>query len=424
MKSILIKNANIVLKDKTVLGNVLLEDGIISKIGTFEASANIEIDAKENYLFSGFLDMHTHLREPGYEYKEDIKSGTKAAVKGGFTAVCCMPNTNPFIDNNVVVNYIINRALEENNCKVYPIGCITKGQNGLELAEMGLMKNAGAIAFSDDGKPVQNSNTMRLALEYAKTFNALLINHCEDLNLSDEGVANEGYNSGVIGLKGISKATEEIMVARDLLLAKTFDSKIHLAHISTKGSVELIRLAKKNGVKVTCETCPHYFSLTDDAIINYDTNAKVNPPLREKADITAIIQGLKDGTIDAIVTDHAPHGSVDKNVEFNNAANGISGLETAFSLSYTNLVKAEHITIEKLNELLSLNPAKILGLKAGIQEGYPADLTMVSLNEEITVDSKTFISKGKNTPFNGQKLFGNVLCTIVDGVVKYDKDKI
>lgn len=422
MKSILIKNANIVLKNKTVLGGILIENGVISKIGQFEGGGDIEINAKENYVLSGFIDMHTHLREPGLEHKEDIKTGTKAALKGGFTAICCMPNTNPFIDNNVVVNYIINRAIEENNCKVYPIGCITKGQSGLELAEIGIMQKAGAIAFSDDGKPVESSNIMKLALSYAKTFDALLISHCEDLNLADDGVVSEGFNASISGLKGISKAAEEIMVARDILLAKTLDTKIHLAHISTKGSVEIIRLAKKAGIKVTCETCPHYFSITDDAILTYDTNAKVNPPLREKADVSAIIKGLQDGTIDAIATDHAPHSVNDKNVEFNYAANGISGLETAFSLSYTNLVKANHITLEKLSELLSFKPAKILGLKTGIEEGLPADLTIVSLENEYTIDSNNFVSKGKNTPFNGQKVYGEVLYTIVDGVIKYSKE--
>jgi len=425
MKSILIKNCSIVLSDKIILGNILIKDGLIENVGVFDVEkdkADLVIDACGHHVLNGFVDMHTHLREPGYEYKEDILSGTKAALKGGYTTVCCMPNTNPFIDNHIVLSYIKERAKAANNCRVYPIGCITKNQGGTELCEMGLMQKAGAIAFSDDGKCVESANMMKLSMQYAKTFDALIISHCEDLSLSEDGQINEGYNSSVCGLQGIPNAAEEIIVAREIILAKSLNTKVHLAHISTKESVELIRRAKKDGVKVTCETCPHYFSLTDDAVVNYDANAKVNPPLRQKADVDAIIKGIIDGTIDAIATDHAPHSINDKNVEFNSAAFGISGLETAFNLSYTNLVKAKHITLEKLNALLSLNPAKILGLNVPeISKGSVADLTIVSVDKENVVDVNGFISKGKNSPFDGFKGFGDILYTIVGGHIKYEK---
>ena len=288
--------------------------------------------------------MHVHLREPGYEYKETILSGTRAAVKGGFTAVACMPNTNPVADNETVVTYILSQAQKAGYAKVYPIACIAKGQQGEDITEFGRLKEAGAVAFSDDGRPVMDSGIMRLALQYGKGFDALMISHSEDLTLLNGGVMNEGDTATAIGLKGITRAAEEVMQSRDIILARTYDARVHLAHISTKGAVELVRRAKAEGVKVTAETAPHYFTADDTWVIGYDTNTKVNPPLRTKEDVAAIKAGLADGTIDAIATDHAPHHEDEKNVEYDIAANGISGIESSLPLSL-NLVREGVISV-------------------------------------------------------------------------------
>lgn len=384
-----------------------------------------EIEADGLVAMPGLVDMHCHLREPGFEYKEDIESGTKAAVRGGFTSVACMPNTMPPADSASVVGYIADKARRLGLCNVHPIGCITKGQKGDELAEFGELKSAGAIAFSDDGFPVENPLVMRNALLYAKSHGALIISHCEDRRLSDEGCANEDYNATIAGLKGIPAAAEEVMVARDIILAESLNARIHIAHVSTRGSVELIRQAKKRGVKLTCETCPHYFAADDSYILDYNANAKVNPPLRGKEDVLAIIEGIKDGTIDAIATDHAPHHADEKNVEFCNAANGISGFETAFSLSFTHLVKAGHITLERLCGLMSYNPAAILGLETGeIKVGSRADIILADLNYKHVIDSSKFLSKGKNTPFDGQEVYGDVMYTINGGRIVFAEGKI
>ena len=366
--------------------------------------------------------MHVHLREPGFEGKEDIESGSKASVAGGFTQVCCMPNTNPVCDNAVVVSYIKYRQSQVNLCKINPIGAITHGQEGKAMADIGKMKEAGAVALSDDGKSVMDSNVMRLAMEYANGFNLKCLCHCEDANLVDGGVVNEGYNSTLTGLKGSLRAAEDIMISREIALSESLDIPVHICHVSTYSGVQLIRDAKKRGVKVTAETCPHYFSLTDDIITSFNTNTKVNPPIREEKDRLAIIEGLKDGTIDCIVTDHAPHAVKDKQVEYNLAAFGISGIETSFPLSYTYLVKGGHLNLCQLMDKMSYNPSNILSLNGGeLKEGKVADITIVDLNEKFTIDSKKFISKGKNTPFDGFEVYGRVLCTIVDGVVKYKK---
>lgn len=418
----LIKNGTLVLRDGEKKADILIEDGKISKI-----SANIKadckvIDASGKHVLPGFIDMHVHLREPGFEGKEDIESGSKAAVAGGFTQVCCMPNTNPVCDNAVVVSYIKYRQQQVNLCKINPIGAITRGQEGKAMSDIGKMKEAGAVAISDDGKSVADSNVMRLAMEYANGFGIKCLCHCEDANLVDGGVVNEGYNSTLTGLKGSLRAAEDIMIAREIALSESLGIPVHICHVSTYSGVEIIRSAKKRGVKVTAETCPHYFILTDDIITSFDTNTKVNPPVREDKDRKAIIKGLKDGTLDCIVTDHAPHSLKDKQVEYNLAAFGISGIETSFPLSYTYLVKTGQLTLSRLMDLMSYNPATVLNLGGGeLKEGAPADITVVDLNEKYVIDSKKFISKGKNTPFNGFEVYGKIICTLVDGVVKYAK---
>ena len=422
MERILLKGGAVVLSERTREADLLIEDGKIAAIAPDISAEDAKVyNISGLTVMAGFTDMHTHLREPGFEHKEDVESGTRAAVKGGFTAVCCMPNTNPVIDSAPLVRYLKLRGKECNLAKVYPIGCITKGQKGAELAEMGKMLEAGAVAFSDDGCPVENANTMRLALEYAKGFDALLISHCEEKTLAD-GWVNEGTSATLAGLKGISRAAEEVMVAREILLADALKTKVHIAHISTEGSVALVRWAKERGVAVTAETCPHYFSADDSMILTFDTNTKVNPPLRTQADVEAIIEGLRDGTIDVIATDHAPHHVTDKQVEYQYAANGISGLETAFSLAYTHLVKEGRITLQRLSELMSRQPNRILKLGSGVIKPHaPADITVVDLNAEYTIDPAEFVSKGKNTPFCGADVFGRVKMTFVDGDLKYSE---
>ncbi len=417
---LLIKNATLVLKDGERKADLLIENGRISKIGSDLSCEGKVIDATGKHVLAGLIDMHVHLREPGFEGKEDIESGSKAAVAGGFTQICCMPNTNPVCDNAVVVSYIKNRAQQVGLLKVHPIGSITKGEEGAALSETGKMKEAGAVAISDDGKSVMDSNIMRLAMEYASGFGIKCLCHCEDINLVDGGVVNEGYNSTLTGFKGSLRAAEDIMIARDICLAESLGVPIHICHVSTYSGVEIIRSAKSRGVEVTAETCPHYFALTDDIITTFDTNTKVNPPVREERDRLAIIEGLKDGTLDCIVTDHAPHSAKDKAVEYNLAAFGMSGLETSFALSYTYLVKSGKIPLVKLSKLMSANPAQILDLDGGeIKEGAVADLTVVDLNKKWTVNGEKFLSKGKNTPFNGYEVYGSVEYTIVDGAVKY-----
>lgn len=414
---LLIKNVKISgeLKDMLIMGN------IVSKIGTnLVSNAKVqELDGNGATLLPAFVDMHTHLREPGFEYKEDILSGASAAVAGGFSAICPMPNTNPITDNPYIVNYIVGRAKEVALARVYPIGSITKGLKGEEISEMARMKAQGAIAFSDDGCPVSNAMTMRLGMEYAKGADMFVISHCEEKSLAN-GYANEGANATKAGLKGISRVAEEAMVAREILLADSLDARVHIAHVSTRNSVDLVRWAKKKGIKVTCETCPHYIVATDELILTYDTNAKVNPPLREESDRQAIIEGLLDGTIDCIATDHAPHHVSEKDVEFSKAANGISGLESAFSLCYTYLVKSGLMTIERLSELMTENPAKILGIPYGeVKEDGYCDFTLVNIDEQYKIDSSKWYSKGKNTPFNGYEVYGKVKATIVGGKLVY-----
>ncbi len=423
------KNADIVLKDGVIRGDLRIEDGRIAAIGTdFSGEA---LDCTGLTVFPGLIDMHVHLREPGFERKEDIESGSRAAVKGGFTQICCMPNTDPVTDNKVVVTYIKARAKEVGLCKVHPIGAITKGQKGEELSAIGGMKAAGAVALSEDGKSVLNTKLMASAMLYANDFGLKCLCHCEDPSLVDGGVVHEGYYSTRTGLKGSIRAAEDIMIAREICLAESLDLPVHICHVSTYSGVQLIREAKARGVKVTAETCPHYFTLTDEAIKDFDTNSKVNPPLREEKDRLAVLAGLKDGTIDCIVTDHAPHHRDDKHVEYDLAAFGISGLETSFALSYTALVgrktcrkrREDDFSLVDLAEKMSLNPARILGLAGGaIEVGAPADLTIADLGAEWTIDPEKFVSKGKNTPFAGRSVFGKIRYTVVDGAIKYREE--
>lgn len=423
MSKLLIKGGTAVLPEGEKVCDILVDgDKIVRIAGNVEDKAAKVIDAKGLHVFPGLIDMHVHLREPGFEYKEDIASGSAAAVRGGFTQVCCMPNTQPVCDNAAVVGYIIARAKEVGLCKVRPIGAITKGEQGETLAEIGKMKEAGAVALSDDGKPVPSARMMRLGMEYASDFGLVCLSHCEDKSLADGGCVNEGYNSTLAGLKGIPRAAEEVMIAREIILAETLGKRVHICHVSTKGGVRLLRDAKARGVAVTAETCPHYFALTDDIILSYDANTKVNPPVREAEDVEAIKEGLKDGTLDCIVTDHAPHHADEKNVEYDLAAFGISGIETSFSLSYTHLVKGGVLTLGQLAERMSGAPARILGLEGGaLKEGGVADIMLADLNEKYVIDSRKFVSKGKNTPFNGSEVYGRVKATIVDGKVRFSE---
>jgi len=421
--TILIKNGLVVDPSQNIEGvkDVLIKgrkiEGIYPKGKAPEAEK--VIDASKCLVIPGLVDIHTHLREPGFEYKETIRTGTLSAVRGGFTTVCCMPNTDPVNDNVAVTELILDKAKKEGSCTVHPIGAITTGSKSEELTELEALIRAGCIAFTDDGRPVTNSQIMRYALEYSKIFDVPIISHCEDLKLSEGGVMNEGFVSTIVGLQGIPRAAEETMVARDLSLCELTGGKLHIAHVSTAGSVNLIRNAKARGVNVTAETCPHYFNLTDEAIISYDTNLKVNPPIRTVDDVDAIKEGLKDGTIDIIATDHAPHHYDDKQREFDSAAFGISGLETAFSLSY-HLVKHELIDLKQLINLMCVKPSKLMGLKKGtLSPGADADIAVIDPDKVYKVDSHKFLSKGKNSPFHRWTLTGSIEKTISMGKV-YD----
>lgn len=376
------------------------------------------VDACGKIVLPGLIDMHVHLREPGFEGKEDIESGTVAAAAGGFTAVACMPNTEPVMDNDSIVASVVHKAAMRGHVRVYPIGAVTKGRAGKELAEMGEMLRAGAVAFSDDGTAVSTSEVMRCALEYLTAFGAALIEHPEDLTLSEGGQMNRGLNSTMAGFRGIPNEAEEIIVARDIALAGLTSGRLHLTHISTAGSLELIRRAKSRGLRVTCDVTPHHLLLTDDSVLEsgYDTNTKVNPPLRSKADVQAMQQGLIDGSIDAIATDHAPHGLDDKWVEYDYAQPGISGLETAVGLVVDKFVRPGHISWARMAEAMSLAPAKILSVPGGVlRKGCVADISIIDPNSEFSVDSRLFKSKGKNTPFQGWRLGGMPWMTIVGG---------
>jgi dihydroorotase len=403
------------------LADIYIRDGVIKSVrkvgGKFKAKQTI--DAKGTLVVPGLIDMHTHLREPGREDEETIYSGSCAAVAGGFTSICCMPNTQPPIDNQETVKFIHQRAAAA-KCRIHCIGCVTKGQKGEELTEIHDLVQAGVVAISDDGLPVANSQVMRNALEYSRMFDLPVISHCEEPNLSADGVMHEGFVSTELGMAGIPSISEEIMVARDIKLAEFTRARVHIAHVSTEGSVELIRQAKKKGIKVTCEAAPHHFTLTHEIIRTFDTNTKVNPPLRTQKDVEAIKKGLKDGTIDCIATDHAPHSIEEKEVEFDFAPPGLVGLETALGLVVTELISRRILSWSQAIAKLTLNPARILNLGEGrIRANSPADVTIIDPKASWTVDPSSFQSKSKNSPFGGRKLQGKIVCTIVGGNVVY-----
>ncbi len=420
---ILIKHGTIITRDKTETNrDILIENGRISRIGEgINEAADQVIDATGLAVLPGLVDAHCHLRDPGYEYKEDIRTGSMSAAKGGFTSIACMPNTNPVIDNESIVRTIMDKASREGVVNIYPIGAITKGLEGNELSEMGSMKEAGIVAVSDDGRPVMQASVMKKALIYANGFGLTVISHCEDLNLAEGGSMNEGETCTRLGLHGIPSAAEDVMVSREIILSEYTGMPVHIAHVSTRGSVEMIRQAKKRGVRVTAETCPHYFTLTEKACEGYNTNAKMNPPLRTQEDVDAVIEGLRDGTIDIIATDHAPHHFDEKNVEFELAPNGIVGFETALPLALTYLVKPGILTMNQLVDKMSAKPAEILKINKGdIRTGADADLVLVNLNEEYIIDPDEFLCKSKNTPFGGFRVYGRVKYTFVGGKIVYN----
>ncbi|MDL2225355.1 dihydroorotase [Eubacteriales bacterium OttesenSCG-928-M02] len=397
--------------------DILLEDGRISAMGEgLPADGAQVVDAAGKLVFPGLIDMHCHLRDPGQEYKEGLESGTKSAAMGGFTQVACMPNTDPVIDSEAIVKELIDRANDLGYAKVHPIATVTKGMKGKEITEFGFLTEAGAVAFSDDGLPVGDAMVMKNALTYALNFDSLIIGHEEEMRLSAGGVMNEGVVSTMLGLPGITRAAEESMIARDIALAEATGGKVHIAHVSTDLGVALIRFAKERGVRITAETCPHYFCLTEEAILGFDTNAKINPPLRTEKDRQAVIQGLVDGTLDAIVTDHAPHHIDDKDVEFENAANGMSGFETALSLTQMYLVEPGHLGWGDVVRRTSLYPARILKLIGGeLAEGLPADVVVYDPTYTWMVTAERLYTKGKNTPLLGKKMQGRVYAGFCNG---------
>jgi len=402
--------------------DVLVAEGKIKEVGKGLKAAGTEtVDAKGMLVVPGLIDMHVHLRDPGLEYKEDIASGTRAAAAGGFTSIACMPNCKPVNDNKTVTAYILDKARKEGVVNVFPIGAITQGSKGEAMAEMGELKEAGCVAVSDDGHPVANAELMRRSLEYARGMGIMVISHAEEKALVGEGVMNEGFTSTELGLKGIPRVAEDIATARDVFLAEYTASPVHIAHVSTEGSVRIVREAKARGVKVTCETAPHYFSLTDDAVRGYNTNAKMNSPLREAGDVAAVKIGLADGTIDAIATDHAPHHLDEKESEFNLALNGIIGLETSLSLSLK-LVEEGVLDLGTLVGKMSCSPAKILGIERGtLNAGAAADITVIDPDREWVVTEEGLASKSKNSPWLGEKMKGCAAYTIVGGKIVYKR---
>ena len=439
MKPILIKSGRIVDPAQGIdrVSDLLLKNGTVSDIGHDLSVPNSTqvIHADGHVVSPGFIDLHCHLRDPGFEYKETIATGTAAAVRGGFTTVCAMPNTNPVADTRSVFEYVRNTSRELGSARVLPIGCITKGSKGLELSEMGELADAGAIGFSDDGLPVVSPSVMRQALSYSSTLGLPVINHCEVPELAAEGTMNDGWIATRLGLVGIPNSAEDVMVARDIKLTELTGGRLHIPHASTAGTIELVRDAKKRGLPVTCEVTPHHLTLTDAAVLGfgchgdvfksltaqaYDTSAKVAPPLRSGTDRQAMVDALCDGTIDLIATDHAPHGSIDKLCSFGEAANGISVLETALG-SLMSLVHSDDVTLPTMIKSLTSTPAAFLGMNLGtLRKGYPADVTIVDTDSDWIVDPEDFASKGKNTPLSGMSLKGKVLMTIFGGRIVYE----
>ena len=400
--------------------DILIDDGTILKVcENITDKADRVIDGMGKLVvFPGLVDMHVHLREPGFTHKEDVITGTNSAKAGGFTAVACMPNTKPSIDNADTVSYILDKA-KNTGVKVYPVGCITKGMNGGELCDYDELKNAGVIAISDDGRPVENAELMRQALELSNSNGLCVISHCEDLNIINGGIMNKGEVSEKLGVKGMDRASEDYITAREIALAMSCDAHIHIAHVSTEGSVNIIRAAKKDGVRVTCETCPHYFTYTDEKLLSQDADYRMNPPLRTEKDRIAIEKAVLDGTIDCIVTDHAPHAKEEK-ADFFKAPNGVVGLETSLAVTLTQLYHTGKCDLMKICEIMSENPRKVLGVEAvSIKEGSDADLTIFDADIEWEVVPEELHSKSKNTVFKGEKLKGKTVFTISEGKIVF-----
>jgi dihydroorotase len=428
VKPIVIKNGRVVDPSGKIDGiyDISIAGGKITSLSNSgesegEGSGSDVIDATGNLVIPGLIDIHVHLREPGHEYKETIASGAMAAVAGGFTTIACMANTDPVNDNGSVTRYILAKAGLANLVNLLPIGAATKGLRGEALAEIGELSDAGCVAISDDGMPVADGSLMRKVFEYARTFNLPVITHCEEPAIVGDGVMNEGITSTRLGLMGIPNAAEDAMVSRDITLAELTGGRLHIAHISTRDAVEMVRRAKERGLRVTAEVTPHHLTLTDDAVKGYDTNAKMNPPLRGEHDREAVIQGLKDGTIDCVATDHAPHSTIEKDIEFDRAANGIVGLETALPLVLS-LVEKDILTLSQAIERMTAGPASVLGFDKGtLQVGADADITIIDTAREWVVEANRFHSKGRNTPFEGWKMKGRVMKTIVGGRVVYSE---
>ena len=404
------------------IADLLIEEGRVRSIdepgsaGIAPAPGFEVFDASGLIVAPGFIDLHVHLREPGEEYKETIASGAAAAVAGGFTSICAMPNTKPVNDNASVTRFIIDKAREAGLARVYPVGAITRESKGEELAEMGEMKAAGAVAVSDDGRPVMNGQVMRHAMEYARDHGLVVVDHCQDLQLAASGVMHEGRYSTLLGLRGMSSAAEESHVARDIMLAELTGARVHIAHISTASSVDLVRRAKRKGIALTCEVAPHHLALTDAAVIGFDTNTKMSPPLRSEGDRAALIEGVRDGTIDALATDHAPHHSDEKMLEYDRAPSGVVGLETALGVAITVLHHSAGVSLSRIVEMLSISPAKAFSIPGGtLAMGSAADVTIFDPQHEWTVDPRSFKSKSRNTPFAGWKLRGQVSATFIQG---------
>ena len=433
MKPLLIQGGHIIDPSQGIdeIGSLVITNGKISWLGKGETALPQPgydvLNAQGLIVCPGFVDLHCHLRQPGFEEKETIATGSQAAARGGFTTICCMPNTNPPLDNPATIDYVKSTAASGGVVRILPIGCISKSRMGAELAPMAELASAGVIAFSDDGKPVLNSNLMRQALDHSRVLGLPIIDHSEDTFLTKGGLMNEGIISTKLGLQGIPAAAEEIIIARDLILAHLTEARLHIAHVSTEGSVELIRRAKEKGTKVTAEVTPHHLTLTEEKVIGYNTNAKVNPPLRTKRDTQALLQGLKENVIDAIATDHAPHTEADKLVDFAVAPFGISGFETALG-SLLSLVHNGQLTLNTLISKLTYEPSKIIGDKYGklgsLEVGVPADVTIFDPDMEWMVEPKAFASKGKNTPLAGSALKGKVMATIAQGRLVYKDDSV
>jgi dihydroorotase len=405
--------------------DLLVEDGTIARVGAALAAPQgaTVLDAAGMWVCPGFIDMHVHLREPGQEYKETVASGTRAAAAGGFTAVCCMANTQPVNDTRAVTDYILAKARSEGVVRVYPIGAVTRGLEGKELAELAELAEAGCVAYSDDGRCVMNAELYRRAMEYTLPFGAPVISHAEDHTLSKGGCMNEGVVSTELGMRGIPAAAEDVMVARDILLAELTGAHVHIAHLSTAGAVRLVRDAKARGVRVTAEVTPHHLLLTEDAVRAWDPNAKMAPPLRSKRDVEALVEALADGTIDCVATDHAPHAVSEKEGEFEHAANGIVGLETAVSLLLDRLVKPGVLPITTLVSRLSRDPARLLGLAGGgLGVGAPADVTVIDPDAVVTIDPARFASRSRNTPFAGWTATGAPVATLVGGAIVWRRE--